>query len=230
MSRQAPNSKPPTRKARKSEASRDVGRPAAAPTATATATATTPLVGRAEAATILGRSDVQVRRLEQQGRLRAVVDGKGRHLYRKRDVHALRAARERPMEPERPASPELDGETCATVFDLLDENVLPIDIVKRQRLAPDLVRAILREWSDMRGVVFLTRNQTDALKAAAPERHVALFDDKRLSLFEALSTVVSETGQPCEKCERRPAALCRSCSRAFQMGAVRGAQEGPEDQ
>jgi hypothetical protein len=77
------------------------------------------------------------------------------------DLRAVAATRPRPNSVTRAGTgastgaetaslAQLDGDLAAKVFELLESGLGPTEIVKRERLAPSLVRSIHREFKALR--------------------------------------------------------------------------------
>ncbi len=116
------------------------------------ATAATPAAGkllkRSEAARLLGVSAATIRRMEGTT-LAPVLGPDGVHRFREEHVRELVIHRVR-MVPESPDA--YDAEEAATALDLFDQDVHPVDVVKRTKLHPRAVAAMHREWVSPRGV------------------------------------------------------------------------------
>jgi len=114
------------------------------------------------------------------------------------------------------------GEVAADAFTLFDEDVHPVDVVKRLRVEPEVVEALHQRWCRLRGLLTLTEAGTTALHrmlcdgeaAAAPTGEAEL-------LAEAKKWVTELSPRHCEQCRRDHAAFCRACARLWGLRAAR---------
>jgi len=127
-------------------------------TASATPAHAGKLVGRSQAARLLGVSKSTVRRMEGQG-LTPVVGPNNTHLFHEEQVQSLIVTRR----SETGSPSRVTGDIAADAFRLLDEGLHPVDVVKRLRLEPDLVEALHLNWSRMRGQLVLSADGITSL-------------------------------------------------------------------
>ncbi len=104
------------------------------------------LVGRTEAAGLVGLSIATLRRLERTV-LRPVVDGSGVHRHsvkRLLDYKADRASSGADVDGR-------EGALAAAAFEHFDSSLGPADVVKLLKVAPSVARELHREWADLGG-------------------------------------------------------------------------------
>jgi hypothetical protein len=99
------------------------------------------LIGRAQAARLLGVSKSTLRRMEGEA-LTPVVGPKNVRLFHEEQIQSMVVTRRSEIR----ASTRVTGEIAATVFELFDESMHPVDVVKRLRLEPDLIEGLYQRW------------------------------------------------------------------------------------
>jgi hypothetical protein len=108
--------------------------------------------------------------------------------------------------PQRPA-PMTEGELVAEVFSRFDGGAGPVDVVRDMKLLPDRVRALHREWSDLR-----------ALSGAGPS-----IRDRVASLEESLAAVEARLGRVADALDSR---LTESeCSTGSLLGRLEALEQ-----
>jgi DNA-binding Lrp family transcriptional regulator len=100
------------------------------------------LLTRREAAERLGISETTLRRRERDELKPIVVDGV--HMFEERQVRSVTTLRRQVG-----VLGAVDGGVAADVFELLREGVPPVEIVVRLRVAPEVVRRLFEQWSEM---------------------------------------------------------------------------------
>ena len=202
------------------------------PAETTTATAATTsrsgkLVKRAEAARMLGMSVSTLRRREGDV-LKPIVGPNGVHLFDETEVRAVMVTvRGRAgLSALGPSS----GETAAEVFTLLDEGAHPVEIVKRLCLAPDVVIALLDQWTEMRGGFTVSARQAIELRrlcrANTKANAAAALSDLRQRIH-GLTQMRAGSAQ-CFSCTDMTASICEVCVVRFR-GPLRLSDYGIEE-
>ena len=138
------------------------------------------LLKRSEAARLLGVSTATVRRMEG-ATLTPVLGPDGVHRFHEEHVRELVIHRVRTI-PE--SLDAYDAEEAAAAFDLFDQDVHPVDVVKRTKLHPRAVAAMHREWVSLRGgyvVAGDTARQIAALPWLLGSRPIAAGEDSARS-------------------------------------------------
>jgi hypothetical protein len=200
---------------------------AASPVATPMATADDALPGRLlnreDSADILGVSVTTFRR-RYEDIVVAPVMQKGVHLFREVKIReiAIRERRERFLTGDAPADPD-KGKLTAVVFELLDQGVTPIDIVKRlERPGPE-IEELHAQWARMRGTVVLTGEQIEKLRSLdwTGSKPPPIESGARLVHFiQDLSVMHDMEARNCAVCHATRAQLCAACAR-IQVERIR---------
>ncbi len=183
----------------------------------ATAVSSGKLLGRAQAARLLGVSKSTLRRMEGE-RLTPVVGPKNVRLFHEEQIHSLVVTkRSDSSEPMRSG-----GDVAADVFELLDTNVHPVDVVKRLRLEPELVEALHQRWIRLRAMIVLSENGVARL-----HRILGNGDDTRPTkeadlIAFAEKWVADWCLRKCRQCHHESAVFCRSCAVAAGLRSARG--------
>lgn len=147
------------------------------------------LVTRAGAARLLGCSVSHVRKLETRGELAiALVDEGGVHYYARAEVARLSVARTVSGKQGTPRTAA--GEVAALAFGLLEAGDGPIDLVRKLRLAPELVEQLEAKWRQFRAAKD---------KSGAPS---------------------SEDAPLCAGCHEANARFCAGCARTLGGGKL----------
>jgi hypothetical protein len=164
------------------------------------------LLGRTAAARAIGVSKTTVRRFEGT-LLKPEVGVDGVHRFREEELRELvirRASKSGPPDA-------YDGEIAGAVFDLLDEGVHPVDVVKRLRLDPRAVDALRRQWASMRDTFIVTGDEARQIEQVPWLGGSRPIRDGR-GLLECLGYV---DPHDCERCEEELATLCARCAKAM---------------
>lgn len=175
------------------------------------------LVGRAAAARLLGVSKSTLRRMEGD-RLTPVVGPKNVRLFREEEIQSMTVTRRSVLG----LAPRATGEVAADVFELFDQSVHAVDVVKRLRLEPDLVEGLHQRWCKMRGLLVLSDASARALHRMLhdnPSEPRPANEAELLALAE--KWVRDESLRRCEQCRNESAAFCRTCARAWGLRAAR---------
>lgn len=167
------------------------------------------LIKRSAAARLLNISVSTLRRYEDE--LHPIIGPKGVRLF---DEVTLRSAagtlrRRRVLETAGPTA----GETAADVFTLLDEAVSAVDIVKRLRVAPDLVAALQSQWAEMRGGFVVSKDEAfDLGMLARRQPRSAAEAVANLRRHIALLRESKQGSQRCQYCRQQMACSCELCA------------------
>lgn len=168
------------------------------------------LLGRTQAARLLGVSKSTLRRMEGQ-RLTPVVGPKNVHLFHEEQVQSLIVTRR-----SAPGSSRVTGDNAADAFELFDDSVHPVDVVKRLRIEPEVVEALHERWCRMRGLLTLTEAGTAALHRMLCDRDSATSPTSEPELLAEVKEWVAELSlRHCEQCRSEHAAFCRTCAKAW---------------
>ena len=189
------------------------------------------LLKRPAVANLLGVSESTVRRREGAN-LTPIVEN-GVHYYLEEEVLSLTTRRTllvkhpgptRPVELRHPIrhgnfAPENDdGERAAKVFDLLDEGVSPIAIVRRLRMSPDAVEALHAQWVRMNdGFLVSGAVKAELERLPWPRARPAVWTGEALAkAVRALVDTLARSGPvPCRKCRLEAASVCGVCVDKF---------------
>lgn len=164
------------------------------------------LLKRSQAARMLGVSTTTLRRMEGTV-LSPEVGPDGVHRFRESHIRELVMHRETAPAPER-----YDGVMAAHVFELLDQGVHPVDIVKRLALDPRSVQAIHEQWASMRAAFVVTgeiARKIESIPWILGMRPIRTGKD----LWFNLQTVDPRV---CARCKDAIATLCAQCVRAMK--------------
>lgn len=154
---------------------------------------------RIQVARALGMTVSGVRRLE--GTKLPVHNRDGVHLFDVRDVETFRVRRT-------VKGPMPEGKAAAEVFALIDDNVRPVDIVKRLQIHPDTVEQLTRQHARMSGQVVLDPEQLEELTKIARVGPMPRTAGDVLGLMRA----AVDASHACLVCKDDPARFCASCS------------------
>lgn len=118
---------------------------------------------RMELAKTLGVGKTTICRWELNGKLKPVIRERGVRTFRYGDVADLIGDREivRLDQARRhvPSSAGTSGELNAAVFELLDADVHPVDVVRKLKVNADVVEALLVKWIRWRRAVLLAASE-----------------------------------------------------------------------
>src|SRR5260370_25176197 len=171
------------------------------------------LLKRREAANLLGVHESTVRRMEKESVLVPVRGPDGVHRFHEEHVREL-VVQQRVRTT--PAGPEAyDAETAVAVFELFDQEVHPVDVVKQLKLDPRAVAAMHRQWVSMRGGYVVTAEAGRQI-AALPW----LMGFRRIESGEDLLRCLrfGKPQGPCTKCGDALAEVWPGC--ALRMAAA----------
>jgi hypothetical protein len=172
------------------------------------------LLTRGEAATILGRHESSVRRLEKKSQLVAEVGADGVHRFRERHVREL--AVELRAHVAEPPPEAYDASMASEAFAAFDAGTHPVEVVKKTRWDPRAVEAMHRQWVAMRGGYVVTADEARAI-ASLPwlmgSRPICSGADLVKNLRASMAH-----GR-CQRCAEQgidgPAEVCADCARAL---------------
>jgi hypothetical protein len=183
------------------------------------------MLTRGELAAAAGCSETTIRRLEERKVLAPVIGPRGVHLFQEsqaRDV-TLQFARRVQFRPQTPDS--YDGTMAAAVFDLLDEGVERVDIVKRLQVDPRALEALFGEWARLKGGFVVDREVAVAIGLLGwiigtfPIRDGA----------QLLANLTCSAPTLCGRCRASEATVCVACARMMSaQEAARAAAQHRE--
>ncbi len=176
------------------------------------------LLKRNEAARLLGVSTATIRRMEGST-LEPVRGADGVHRFREEHVRELVIHRVSTT----PGSPDVyDAEDAAIAFDLFDQGLHPVDVVKRTKLHPRSIVAMHREWVSMRGGYLVTGDvarQIASLTWLLGSRPIFSGED-------LLKCLTRSSPHACHACEQGTPELCADCAKKLSVNeATRRAAE-----
>jgi hypothetical protein len=110
-----------------------------------------------------------------------------------------------------------DGEIAADVFTLLDDGVNPVDVVKRTRIAPDVVEHLQTQWARMRQALLLPSEIRARVEAVLLGEEDAPSDGWAFKTARDLETAIAKAVAPteCASCDKNVASLCRACAKEY---------------
>lgn len=169
------------------------------------------MLTRAEMSKTLGISKTTLRRWEDKGKLKPIVDPAGVHLFRKQDALALNGGKPIERLPKAralvPSAANAGGELAAEIYDRLDRQVHPVDIVKELRVHPDVVNGFASLWSTMRNVLMVPSDERVALERLLRMNGVGKGPDLVGNVKKALANART----PCRGCEESRPIYCKDC-------------------
>ncbi len=198
------------------EGARVVDHPPDEALASELASAVGKLVKREVAADMLGMPVTTFRRRVQGVEVEAVVvDGK--YFFREVEIVelAVRYRRERYVEGGNIVPDDL-GKLTAIVFDLFDQGVTPVDVVKRLEKPATVVEELHAQWVRMRGMVVLDGDQIRRLRSldwTDREPMQLPNSDKLVRFIENLHVAHEVEALNCERCHAARARVCANCHR-----------------
>ena len=146
----------------------------------------------------------------REGRsLTPIVNGDGVHFYRAEQVQELTVRRI----PGRAPS-DYDGELAAKMFDLLDEGLDSVDIVRRLRVDPRAVEALTSKWISLRGGFFVTREEAASLEKAAD--YLGSGPIRNLESIRAHFELMFEC-TVCSICRKSASEACMTCTKLISV-------------
>jgi hypothetical protein len=172
---------------------------------------------RSQAARRLGVSVTTLRRMEGD----LLHPEKGPGGVRLFDLAEVEAAFVR-VRASRHSTTVEDGELAAEVFALFDEGLNPVDVVKRMRVAPDVVERLQSQWARMRRSVLLSPEVRARLEDALLGETDSGVDRWALKTAEDVEAALTKAAAPteCAKCHDNPAFLCRRCAKEYAARAA----------
>ncbi len=168
------------------------------------------LIKRTQAARMLNVSVSTLRRYEDE--LHPSIGPKGVRMF---DEVTLRSAaitlkRRRVFEAAGPGA----GDTAADVFTLLDDGIGATEIVKRLRLAPELVVALQGQWAEMRGGFVVSEDEAFELGMISG-RHPAKTAAGAIADVRRCVNLLKQSKQgslQCQYCHQKTACSCEPCA------------------
>jgi hypothetical protein len=168
------------------------------------------LLKRSEAARVLGISVSTLRRREGE-LIQPVIGANGVHLFEESELKAVMVT-VRHRQAISSMGPSA-GDVAAEVFTLLDERMHPADIVKRLRLAPDIVTALHEQWTRMHEAFVVTRDEAEELGMHARTRRARSAREAVAQVKARVDALVRLKGSPrCRFCGDQSACACESCA------------------
>jgi len=174
------------------------------------------LLNREDAAEILGISPTTFRRRYEDIVVAPIMEN-GVHRFLEVTIReiAIRERRERLLAGD--VAMDVDrGKLTAVVFDLLDQGVGPIEIVKRlERPAPE-IEELHAQWARMRGTVVLSGDQVEKLRSldwTGSKAPPIESGEKLVRFIQDLNTVYGVDAKNCEGCHATRARICVACAR-----------------
>jgi hypothetical protein len=175
------------------------------------------LIGRAQAARLLGVSKSTLRRMEGDA-LTPVVGPKNVRLFHEEQIQSMVVTRR----SEIGASTRVTGDIAATVFELFDDSMHPVDVVKRLRLEPDLIEGLHQRWRRLRGMLVLSEESTATVHRMLGEGDESPPPKDEAELVSLVQRWVrDESCRQCEQCRSESAEFCRTCAKAWGLRAAR---------
>lgn len=115
------------------------------------------------------------------------------------------------------APPATDGEIAAEVFTLLDDGVNPVDVVKRTRIAPDVVEHLQTQWARMRQALLLPSDVRARMETLVLGEEDAPSSEWAFKTARDLETAIAKAVAPteCASCDKNVASLCRACAKEY---------------
>jgi len=134
--------------------------PSVEPTSIVVAADATPdaaTLDKREAAAALAVDERTVRRMADDGRLTPVLGADGRRRHYAEQVRQVTTQRR--VSETITVEETREGETAAALMSLFDDDVHPVEAIKRLRLPPAVVTKYYREWAELRGGMFVSETQ-----------------------------------------------------------------------
>jgi hypothetical protein len=174
------------------------------------------LLGRAQAARLLGVSKSTLRRMEGAS-LEPVLGPKNVRLFHEEHIQSLLVTRRSEV-----AGARVDGELAAETFELFDTGIHPVDVVKKLRVDPDLVESLHQRWARLRALLELSTSGVQSLCLMLSEDESIAAPKSESELLEVARKWVNDMGlHECTQCRKNSAAFCRECAKAWGLRAVR---------
>lgn len=181
--------------------------------ATPMASPTGKMLKRSEAARMLGVSVSTLRRREGE-LVKSFVGPDGVHMFEESEIRSVSVTHRRRLENNAGVS---NGGVAADVFELLDEGIHPVEIVKRLRLPPDAVTSLREQWARMRGGFVVEEDDKMILGSfahaftAKSGRELVALVRKRLDHLEQRADLASAGFPRCRYCNETSACVCIRC-------------------
>jgi len=173
------------------------------------------LLKRTQAARILGVSKSTLRRMEGDA-LTPVVGPGNVHLFHQEQIHSMVVTRRSAV------GTRANGDVAADAFELFDDGVHPVDVVKKLRIGPEVIENLHQHWCRLRGLVTLTEAGTAALHRMLCDQEAARQPMNEAELLAEVKKWVTEVStRHCEQCRREHATFCRTCARTWGLRAAR---------
>ena len=191
------------------------------------------LLTRAELAKAIKKSKTTIRRWEDQGKLKPIINERGVRLYRVSDVKSIDASAVIEPLPQARAhvltAAQASGDLAAEVFARLERGESAVKIVAELRVHPDVVDGLMKRWARFKRAIFLSREDIyaieDALELRVREFTAECLVDRIRRTAERLakcvrckkerpymcSTCVSDRIERCEWCKHGPKHVCSPC-------------------
>jgi hypothetical protein len=106
-----------------------------------------------------------------------------------------------------PSVAKADGDMAAEIFDRLERNVHPVDIVKELRVHPDVVAGFVELWARMRDTIIVAPEDITALEAVRGLRRLTSGAD----LAVRVAAVMKRAPSGCKHCGLSAAVYCQPC-------------------
>jgi len=167
------------------------------------------LLKRSEAARVLGISVSTLRRREGE-LIQPVIGANGVHLFEESELKTVMVT-VRHRQAISSMGPSA-GDVAAEVFALLDEQMHPADLVKRLRLAPDVVMALHEQWTRMHEAFVVTKDEAEELGMHARACRAKSARESVAQVKARVETLLRLHGSPkCRFCGDMSACVCERC-------------------
>lgn len=144
---------------------------------------------------------------------------RGKTLVRKPDALKLLKSKETGKNERiaKAAPPHL----AARCFDLFEEGVSPVEVVRRTSIEPHVVRALFEEFHVLKGSVVLSARHLEEIEAFPWVEGIF-----PVTTGEELMDILRHSRlRPCATCKERVPRICPTCSTERVKRAIRGALE-----
>jgi len=175
------------------------------------------LLGRAQAARMLGVSKSTLRRMEGEC-LTPVVGPRNVRLFHEEQIHSLVVTRRSEV-----GARSAGGELAAEAFQLFDDDTHPVDVVKKLRVEPDVIQSLHERWTRMRSMLTLSGQAIRSLHDNLCEDEHARVPASEPELLALVAKWVRDISpRRCDRCRSESAAFCRACAREWGLMAAKG--------
>jgi len=165
---------------------------------------------------LLGVSKSTLRRMEGES-LTPVVGPKNVRLFHEEQIHSMVVTRRAGI-----SGGLASGELAAEAFQMFDDHVHPVDVVKKLRVEPTVIETLYERWSKMRAMLTLSRDVLAALNAALCDGESVPLPQTEAALLTLVNRWVRDISPlRCDRCRAHSAAFCRSCAKAWGVMAAR---------